>query len=411
MSLAALLCALGAAWVALDAPTQTAAPPPEAAAPPPQRPPPLAAPSPQPTPLRFEPLPDPQRPWPDDKRKTLLTFVHLTDTHVGNGRDHVAFARAVEAINALSPPPAFVIITGDLTESFTPPQVRQFQQIAGRLRAPVHVVPGNHDVTFDPNPARLARWRASFPNDQTPYRVDYGPLALVGVDSQLWNLRHVHPDTQAEARRQWARAEDLIAAARREGQRVLVFHHIPALPAFFRKKVVGSWREPEMNRWRALLREHQVEAELTGHFHRDELYMSDETLLLNAPPICQKYSRQASFRLFRVTEAGLMVRQIYLGDPDASYEVDLHGLNLARWRAWLEGLDDAGWRALWRRRYTDEPGAPRHFQEVDLARLRAYHLDPFSFQPQRGRASTSARGSAMIPQDASADEDEDTPEW
>lgn len=336
--------------------------------------------------LQYKPLADHQQAWPQDGRPTLLTFVQLTDTHVGNGRDHVAYERAVEAINAMSPLPDFVIITGDLTESFTPGQVRLFKKITGRLKPPVHLVPGNHDVSFDPNPVRLKRWRVTFPQHQTPYRVDYGPLSLIGVDSQLWNLRHKDAGSQDEAQRQWERTEALMQQAHQEGRRLMVFHHIPPMPVFYRKRVMGSWHGDRMRRWRQMLHQYQVEAELTGHIHRDELYMSGETLLLNAPPICQKYSRQASFRLFRVTPEGLTYRQLYL-EPHltSSYEMDLHGLTQERWAGWIKNLDEPGLLALWRRRYTDEPGAPEHFQELNQDFFRAYHSDPFLFQPSQGR--------------------------
>ena len=48
--------------------------------------------------------------------------------------------------------------------------------------------------------------------------------------------------------------------------------------------------------------------------------------MLNAPPISLKYEREPSYRLFRVTEDGLMFRQVYLTEEGSSlsYQLDLH---------------------------------------------------------------------------------------
>src|SRR6266702_6421428 len=91
---------------------------------------------------------------------TPFSFVQLSDTHVGfsgppNPNGTQAFERAIELINGLPRQPELVLFTGDLTHDSENPgehadRMRKFQQIAGRLRAPlVRYVPGEHDAGLD----------------------------------------------------------------------------------------------------------------------------------------------------------------------------------------------------------------------------------------------------------------------
>ena len=97
-----------------------------------------------------------------------LTFVHFSDTHIVRPGvrlrevDTVAtLMRVVDAVNAMTPQPAFVVIGGDLVSPDVDPEVKAktrelsvrdyeaayevFQSLVGRLTVPVHYVMGNHD--------------------------------------------------------------------------------------------------------------------------------------------------------------------------------------------------------------------------------------------------------------------------
>jgi Icc protein len=97
-----------------------------------------------------------------------LTFVHFSDTHIVRPgvrlRDvdtYATLTRVVEAVNQLTPPPAFVVIGGDLvspdsvsTARAKPPELPAdayetsydiFHSLVSRLQVPVHYVMGNHD--------------------------------------------------------------------------------------------------------------------------------------------------------------------------------------------------------------------------------------------------------------------------
>ena len=142
-----------------------------------------------------------------------------------------------------------------------------------------------------------------------------------------------------------------------------------------------------MSDYRELLDRYNVEAELTGHFHRDELYVTGNTLILNAPPISEKFDRKPSYRLVRVTSQGLGYRQIYV-DADVahlSYELDLHGVDEARFREWAATLRADEIKSMWKYRYAGDPETYQAWKRLDMERFRAYLLDPFAHQPRHGR--------------------------
>jgi heme/copper-type cytochrome/quinol oxidase subunit 2 len=87
-------------------------------------------------------------------------FVQLSDTHWGfegppNPDAKGTLPKAIEAVNALSRQPDFVVFTGDLTHTTDDgvkrrDRMKQFRDIAGKLRAKtVRFLPGEHDASLD----------------------------------------------------------------------------------------------------------------------------------------------------------------------------------------------------------------------------------------------------------------------
>ena len=337
--------------------------------------------------LHYEPLLSVDAPWPKDGRDTLLTFVHLSDPHVGRRSDAESFAVAIEAIERLDPQPAFVVITGDLTESFRDAEVLYLKHLVDRFTLPVLLVPGNHDVGFDPTPDSIAKWNAAFPEFATPYQRDFGPLRIVAMDAQLYNARRANSEVNQEGKRQWRAMVKMVRTAKRERRRIIMAYHIPIVPNFFRQRVSGSWRTKDMVRMRSLLSTHAVEATLTGHLHRDETYLEDNTWMLNAPPISLKYEREPSYRLFRVTETGLMFRQVYLTEEGASlsYQMDLHDVNSERIDQSVDEMSLMEVKTAWGYRYAGDVGTERLFGELNISAFMKFLRDPFSLQPKDSR--------------------------
>ena len=102
-----------------------------------------------------------------------LTFVQISDTHIGFSKEanpDVAgtLRLAIDRINALDPQPAFVLHTGDVTHLSKPAEFATAQDMLSALRAPVHVIPGEHDVIGDDNGAALNARDSSIGVDPHP---------------------------------------------------------------------------------------------------------------------------------------------------------------------------------------------------------------------------------------------------
>jgi 3',5'-cyclic AMP phosphodiesterase CpdA len=83
----------------------------------------------------------------------ILTFVHITDTHLGPTQDYEFYGyhparylrRVVDLINAFPVQPDFVLHTGDLVNDRSADSYEIAQASLGDLRAPLYLVNGNHD--------------------------------------------------------------------------------------------------------------------------------------------------------------------------------------------------------------------------------------------------------------------------
>lgn len=92
-------------------------------------------------------------------------FVHISDMHIGGGSEsrYPPFGdsgleflvaevsptpraqRAIREIGQLSPPPAFVVLTGDLSDHGQSDETEQALSVLAPLDVPVHIARGNHD--------------------------------------------------------------------------------------------------------------------------------------------------------------------------------------------------------------------------------------------------------------------------
>jgi 3',5'-cyclic AMP phosphodiesterase CpdA len=77
---------------------------------------------------------------------TNFYFVHISDPHVGAPGADKRFQLVIDSINALTPPPEFVVISGDLvSRGGHNPYWEKFDSLLDSLIPPVYVCVGNHD--------------------------------------------------------------------------------------------------------------------------------------------------------------------------------------------------------------------------------------------------------------------------
>lgn len=189
-----------------------------------------------------------------------ITDMHLTaDGKLYNGIIAVnEKLRAVIArLNEMEPD--LILATGDLTANGTSEEYGELRDILSAAKAPVYMVPGNHDDS--------TVLRSSFPDHTylpadgfAHYVIDEYPLALIGVDTTVPNT----PRGEICADRlAWleARLEE------RRDKPVLIFmHHPPFRSGIWWMDAIGLKGRRKLAR--LLRRFDNIERVICGHLHR-----------------------------------------------------------------------------------------------------------------------------------------------
>ena len=196
-----------------------------------------------------------------------MIIAQITDPHIkAKGRlayrkvDTVACLRACVAhVNALSPMPDVVVMSGDLTDFGTPDEYAYARPLMDELSMPYYIVPGNHD---EREAMRLAFTdhsylpRSGFLN----YAIEDYPVRLIGLDTV------VPGEPFGEMCHQRI---DWLDACLREDQSkpTLIFMHHPPFITGIRHM---DWQNCGNNQafGRVIARHPQVQMALCGHVHR-----------------------------------------------------------------------------------------------------------------------------------------------
>jgi len=156
-----------------------------------------------------------------------LSFVQISDSHMGFSKpanpDVAATLRAaVDKINALPQPPAFLLHTGDVSHLSKPEEFDNVDQILKATGKPTFFVPGEHDVLNDDGKSFLERYgRGS--RGAGWYSFDQGGAHFVGLVN-VRNLKAGGLGTIGPEQLEWLE-EDLKPLG--SSTPVVVFAHIP----------------------------------------------------------------------------------------------------------------------------------------------------------------------------------------
>ena len=233
-------------------------------------------------------------------------FVQLTDTHCGSARSLAALKKAVSLINALPFPIAFVAVTGDMTsENIHNPEVMtnamaQFNQ----LKAPVHYLPGNHDILARRFEGSLNHYRSYF---GAPYHtMETNQVQFIFFyDEPLRNANLVMPGYEPL---EWLREQ----LTRADAKPAIIFMHSALVQDFYNNRFHASWPDEPGQRFSELINRNKVAAVITGHFHRDEFHWVGQVPLYVSAPIDDMWKRQPSFRVYEYHEGKVSYFTQYL---------------------------------------------------------------------------------------------------
>lgn len=191
----------------------------------------------------------------------MKTILHFSDIHFG-GRQAPNWAEAIIAeIETIRP--SVVVVSGDLTERARTAQFREARAFLDRIKHPLIVVPGNHDIplwnVFDRFLAPREKYRRWITDDLNPVYSD-DELVVMGIDTtRSFTIKggRISSD-ELEAVRLRMRE----APANR--LKVIAGHHpLVQPPGFEHEDTVGGVKRAL--KWFA---ECGVDVVLTGHMHQ-----------------------------------------------------------------------------------------------------------------------------------------------
>ncbi len=168
-------------------------------------------------------------------------------------------ARAVAALNALTPSPDITIVTGDLVDHGEPAEYDHLRLLLAPLRMPVFVIAGNHDSRA---PLRQAFGADGYfpPDGFLHYTVEDFPLRLVALDTLIPGE---HGGTLCEERLRWL---DATLAAAPDRPTLVMMHHPPFPTGITYMDEHGLQNIAALAE--IVARHPQVERITCGHLHR-----------------------------------------------------------------------------------------------------------------------------------------------
>jgi 3',5'-cyclic AMP phosphodiesterase CpdA len=193
--------------------------------------------------------------------KHAVSFVQISDSHIGFARPENtdvagSLAKTIDAINALPQAPDFVIHTGDVTHLSKAQQFDEAKQLLAKLKAPLIVLPGEHDVIGDPKGFFTAFGRADAPDGW--FSFDRGGVHFLA----LVNVFNFEIDGKLGADQIAFVTNDL--KAQKSSTPIVVFAHVPLFALF----ADWGWTTEDGANVIAQLRRFDNVTVLNGHVHQ-----------------------------------------------------------------------------------------------------------------------------------------------
>jgi 3',5'-cyclic-AMP phosphodiesterase len=193
-----------------------------------------------------------------------FSFVQISDTHIGfhkPANEHVTdtLQKAINAINALPTPPAFVVHTGDISHLSKPEEFDQAKQLLSQLKVPLFTLPGEHDTIGDRGQAYEEAFNRK--NAKEGLQIwDHSGMHFLAVTNVL--------DFGATGKGALGQAQlDLLTkdlVAQKKDTPIVVFSHIPLYDLYPK----WGWATADSAKLLSLLSRFSSVTVLSGHIHQ-----------------------------------------------------------------------------------------------------------------------------------------------
>jgi len=239
-------------------------------------------------------------------------FVHLTDTHIKHKlydikeNTKVRLLTVIEHVISFEKKPAFIVITGDLTEwggggvtgalnciAFANCFYEKDRQLYAdeNFSIPVYTTPGNHDYCFNRNLKNYHRFiDKNHVDEKDRYIVTHGNVSLFFMDSGP--NYYLNPITWFDICGQGlynSEIEWLDEALNNSNQKKIVLMHHPAINEYNKRGRIGGVLVKNRQKFIDLCEKYNAELVLAGHTHHAVVYDSSINLYNELPLNCSLY--------------------------------------------------------------------------------------------------------------------------
>ncbi len=145
-----------------------------------------------------------------------FTFIHTTDIHTPVSTE--SFKSVIHEINELTPKPAFLVDTGDFTETGLEHEYKKFYKTLKTLKIPYYISPGNHETAWsDVGKTRLLKY---FKKRYQSF--NYEGVHFIVLDTTIVQEHHGHIDSEQI---EWLKTD--LAKLDKTAPVLLFSHHPP----------------------------------------------------------------------------------------------------------------------------------------------------------------------------------------
>ncbi|MBL8526903.1 MAG: metallophosphoesterase [Burkholderiales bacterium] len=197
--------------------------------------------------------------------KHALTFVQISDTHIGFRKEANpdvvgGLRRAIADINALPQAPAFVVHTGDVSHLSRPEEFAQARDLLREIHVDrVHTIPGEHD-TIDEGVNGYLNFFDHDGNGNSWYSFDQGGVHFIALNNVL-NFKMGKLAALGDEQIAWMKS-DLARVS--HSTPIVVLAHIPLWTIW----EPWGWGTADSAQALALLRPFGSVTVLNGHIHQ-----------------------------------------------------------------------------------------------------------------------------------------------
>jgi Icc protein len=196
--------------------------------------------------------------------KGALTFVQISDTHIGFHKEanpdvEGSLRHAIAEINGMPQAPAFVVHTGDVSHLSKPEEFGRARELLQEIHVRVHTIPGEHD-TIDEGATGYLKFFDHDGKGKSWYSFDQGGVHFIGLNNVL-NFKMGTLAALGDEQIAWLKS-DLAGVSK--STPIVVLGHIPLWTVW----EPWGWGTADSAQAMALLRPYGSVTVLNGHIHQ-----------------------------------------------------------------------------------------------------------------------------------------------